>query len=294
MADEKPTIIVKRVKKVHGGHHGGSWKVAFADFVTAMMAFFMLMWLTSSTTPQQKAAISDYFEFPSAVPATGGGSTSVIDLGGSAPEMPRGEGDNSMEASQDSAPVTPDKEAAEKIAQEIEKEKLESLRQELSEAIAQSEALAQFKDQLLLDITSEGLRIQIVDKENRAMFASGSPVLQSYTRDILREIVGVIDQVPNKISISGHTDQTPYSDGNSYSNWELSADRANAARRELVDAGMAAEKIARVVGLSSSVLFDGQDPYNPINRRISIIVMNKATEQSLRHGESKAEDPANR
>jgi chemotaxis protein MotB len=149
--------------------------------------------------------------------------------------------------------------------------------------------LKPFKDQLLLDLTSEGLRIQIVDKENRPMFAIGSPVLQDYTKGILREVVKVINEVPNRISISGHTDKTPYSSKNGYSNWELSADRANAARRELVVGGLAEEKIGRVVGLSSSVLFDKENPFNPINRRISIIVMNKATEESLTHGEGKAE-----
>lgn len=300
MEAAKPLIIIKKVKKHGHGHHGGAWKVAFADFVTAMMAFFMLMWLMGSTTPEQKSGISDYFQNPSAVPGEGGASTSVIDMGGTAPEIPRGEGENPLEMNAEPVearegekqkPINIDDDSIEKLAAEKEKERFESLLDELKKAIDASQALKPFKDQLLLDITSEGLRVQIVDKENRAMFASGSPVLQDYTREILHEIVKIINEVPNKISLSGHTDQTPYTSRKGYSNWELSADRANAARRELVDGGMPEEKIGRVVGLASSVLFDKENPFNPINRRISLIVMNKATEDAVTHGESRS-DPA--
>jgi chemotaxis protein MotB len=284
MESVKQPIIIKKIKKHGHGHHGGAWKVAFADFVTAMMAFFMLMWLMGSTTPEQKAAISDFFDNPSAVQGPGGASTSIIDLGGSAPEMPRGKGDNPME-------MNMDVESLEKLAEAQEKERLESLMEELKEAMDKSQALKPFKDQLLLDITSEGLRIQIVDKENRPMFATGSSVLQNYTRDILRELVKMINEVPNKISLSGHTDETPFASKNGYTNWELSADRANAARRELVAAGMSEDKIGRVVGLSSSVLFDKSNPFNPINRRISLIVMNKQAEQAVSEGEGNQDPP---
>ena len=161
----------------------------------------------------------------------------------------------------------------------IEKQRLSELKGRLEAVIDAIPALAQFKNQLLIDITVDGLRIQIVDQQNRPMFASGSAVLQPYTRDILREIAKVVNDVPNRISISGHTDARPYAGGeHGYSNWELSADRANASRREMMAGGMDEKKIARVVGLSSSVLFDAQDPFNPINRRISIIVMNQHAE----------------
>ncbi len=276
----KQPIIIKKIKKHAHGHHGGAWKVAYADFVTAMMAFFMLLWLLSYATPGQRSAIQGYFENPSMTPGESGASTSIIDLEGSAPEAPKGMGNNPMELNAENI---------EKLAEEVEQKRLESLLKKLEEAVEKSQALQPFKDQLLLDITSEGLRIQIVDKENRPMFDLGSDVLKDYTREILHEIVKVINEVPNKISISGHTDQTPYSSHKGYSNWELSADRANAARRELVVGGMTEEKIGRVVGLSSSVLFDKENPFNPINRRISIIVMNKAAEAAVQEGEGKQE-----
>lgn len=298
MAATNQPIVIKRVKKHAHGHHGGAWKVAFADFVTAMMAFFMLMWLMGSTTPEQKAAISDFFEHPSAVPAQGGGSTSFIDLGGSAPEAPSGNGDgighlrDEAVATADDDKFTFDQETIDALAQEQEQARMESLRQALQQAIASAGALQPFKDQLLLDITSEGLRIQIVDQENRPMFAKGSAVLHPYTQDILREIAKVINQVPNKISLSGHTDKTPFVSDTGYSNWELSADRANAARRELVAAGMNEDRMGRVVGLSSSVPFDRANPFNPNNRRISIIVMNQQTAENMDQSEGQAGPPA--
>ncbi|KAB7775073.1 flagellar motor protein MotB [Xanthomonas sp. LMG 12459] len=285
MAETKSTVVIRRVKKVQGGgHHGGAWKVAYADFVTAMMAFFLVLWLVAATTKEQRAAIAEYFRNPSPLagksPAPspgmagpGGASTSMIKLGG-AGEMQRGNnkdpfGSKSLKG--DDSKTT---------QREKEKQRLETLMQELKEAIDKSQALEPFKDQLLLDLTPDGLRIQIVDKENRPMFDLGSAVLKPYTRGILHELSGFINQVPNHISITGHTDVTQYSGKNGYSNWELSADRANAARRELVAGGMGEDKVSRVVGLSSSVLFDKQVPNNPINRRISIVVMTKDAEDA--------------
>ena len=162
---------------------------------------------------------------------------------------------------------------------EAEHKKLETLMEELKEAVSKSQALEPFKDQLLLDITPEGIRIQIVDAQNRPMFDVGSARLRDYTQSILHELTPYLSSVPNRISITGHTDTRPYPGQGGYSNWELSADRANAARRALVGAGLPDEKIARVVGLSSSVLFDRTDPQSPINRRISIVIMTKQAEQ---------------
>ncbi len=281
--DAKSTIIVRRVKKVQGGgHHGGAWKVAYADFVTAMMAFFMVMWLVGALTTKQREAVSDYFKNPSPLVGTspapapgmngpGGASNSMIKLGGSM-ELPRAPGTEF--AQKPPGEMT----AEERRAQE--KQRLEALMQELQEAISKSQALEPFKDQLLLDITPEGLRIQIVDQQNRPMFDVGSAKLMPYTRQILRELSHFINQVPNHISISGHTDTSAYSTQIGYSNWELSADRANAARRALLEGGMAEEKVSRVVGLASSVLFDKDNPQNPINRRISIVVMTKEAEEA--------------
>ena len=161
----------------------------------------------------------------------------------------------------------------------MDAERLKGLKEKIEAAIESNPTLKQYKNQLLLDITSEGLRIQMVDEKNRPMFASAKADLQPYTREILREIGRAMNDVPNKISLSGHTDASPYSSGErGYSNWELSSDRANASRRELILGGMDESKVMRVVGLSSAVLFDKDDPFNPINRRISIIVMNKKAE----------------
>jgi len=289
MAENKPTVIVRRVKKAgHGAHHGGAWKVAYADFVTAMMAFFLVLWLMAATTKPERAAISEYFRNPSpltgqnSTPAPGmagpgGASTSMIKLGG-ATDVSRGNSNDPFQNQQAERPVPQQDE------REREKKQLEVLKQELEEAISKSQALEPFKDQLLLDLTPEGLRIQIVDKQNRPMFDMGSAALKDYTRDILRELSQFINHVPNRISITGHTDTTAYNAHHGYSNWELSADRANAARRALLDGGMADDKVTRVVGLSSSVLFDKTQPDNPINRRISIVVMTKAAEAAALAG----------
>ncbi|BBL72887.1 flagellar motor protein MotB [Methylogaea oryzae] len=279
---EGQPIVVKRVKKVVHGAHGGSWKVAFADFVTALMAFFMVMWLTSSTTPEQKAAISKYFNDPYGVGSNtaagegaGGASTNMIPASGQL-------GTASSVIQLEAAKENPDDTETpnETMAKAIEQQRLEELKSELQNEIRASQALAPFKDQLLIDITPEGLRIQIVDKENRPMFAMGSSTLESYTRAILRELAGTIAKVPNRISISGHTDSTPFLSNAGYSNWELSSDRANAARRELLSGGLPENKVARVVGVSSSIPYDKTNSLNPINRRINIIVMTKEAEEA--------------
>ena len=282
-----PPIVVRRVKKRgHGGHHGGAWKVAYADFVTAMMAFFLVMWLIGAGTREQRAAISEYFKNPSMTQGAatmappgqtgpGGASTSMIKLGG-AKDLSRSPGGKS----QGGATASVDPKEIEKEARRQERTRLEELMQQLQAAIQSSQALAPFKDQLLLDITPEGLRIQIVDKQNRPMFDLGSARLRPYTETILEELSGFINRVPNRISLSGHTDDAPYTSDHHYGNWELSADRANAARRALLDGGLAEDKIARVVGLAASVPFDRANPGDPINRRISIIVMNKQAEAS--------------
>ena len=288
-SEEVQPIIVKRVFAAHG-HHGGSWKVAFADFATAMMAFFMLMWLMGSTSAEQKGAISQYFKNPSAVQGTspvpsasaiqgpGGASTSMIQLGGGAElyQHPA----TGKESEDDTAKAHVSDEEAERQAAAAEAERLENLREKIQEAIDERESLKAFKDQILLDITPEGLRIQIIDKENRSMFDSGSAELKPYTLEIMTEIAAIVSTVPNRLSISGHTDIRPYTRPN-YSNWELSADRANAARRALISGGLPPEKIGRVVGLASSALLDKVVQDNPINRRISIIVMNARTEAAI-------------
>lgn len=273
---ENQTIIVKKIKKGGHGHHGGAWKVAFADFAVAMMAFFLLLWLIASTTKEERAGISEYFSPPTPGLSAGSGqSEDIIDMGGG---QKISQGDDSKDNAQQ--PRAPSKEEIQQ-AIEAEKKKLESLMEELKKAIEDSQALKPFKDQLLLDITPEGLRIQIVDKENRPMFDSGSAELKSYTKVILHELAKIINGVENRISLTGHTDAAQFVGRENYSNWELSADRANASRRELIVGGLTAQKIAKVVGLSSMVLFNKTEPRSPVNRRIAIIVMNKAAEAAL-------------
>jgi chemotaxis protein MotB len=290
--EEPRPIIVKKVKKGGHAHHSGSWKVAFADFATAMMAFFLLMWLMEATTEEQRGAISQYFNNPSDVQGAspvpspspiqgpGGASTSMIKLGGG------------MELHHDPAPPapisppTPGTQAATRPdddgAQEekLDNERLAALLEELKKGIDERESLAKYKDQILLDVTPEGVRIQIIDHERRSMFPLGSARLENFSSDIIKELAHIISSVPNRISISGHTDVKPYVAVN-YTNWELSADRANAARRALIAGGLPAQKIGRVVGLASSVLLDASAPESPVNRRISIVVMNKRTEQAI-------------
>ena len=303
--DSQPVrpIIIRRKKIIAGGHHGGAWKVAYADFVTAMMAFFLVMWLVATADPEKRAAIFEYFKNPSMQEGSspkpapgqsgpGGASSSAINLGG-AMEAPRAGPDvkpmigqvlEDLEVAQRAE--TPEEARARKVAELREKAQLDALHDQLRDAIEKSEALKPFKDQLLLDITPEGLRIQVIDTQNRPMFDLGSTLLKDYTTRILRELGPYLHSVPNRISISGHTDNTPYGDGrpNSYSNWELSADRGNAARRALLSGGLGEDKIVRVVGVSSAILFDKKDPRNPINRRISIIVMTKKSELAAMQG----------
>ncbi len=286
--DSQRPIIIKRVKKGGGGHHGGAWKIAYADFVTAMMAFFLLMWLLGSTTKGNLKGIAEYFQTPLRVALYGGqgagDSSSIITGGGQ--DLTRAAGQVKYGDTETHKKKINLKDAKAAVEQQ-EEEKLKALKSTLEKAIDSNPELKKFKDQLLIDITAEGLRIQIVDAKNRPMFDLGSTVLQPYTKAILDEIGKTLNGVPNRISLSGHTDATPYSGGDkSYSNWELSADRANASRRELIKGGMDANKMLRVVGLASAVPIDKDNPYNPINRRISIIVMNKKTEDAITSNES--------
>jgi chemotaxis protein MotB len=296
--NQRPIIIVKRYKKGGAAHHGGAWKVAYADFVTAMMAFFLVMWLVTAVSKEQRAAIFDYFKNPSMQPGKsakpapgqmgpGGASTSPIDLGGgldaprTAQSLKPGVGMPTPQAPaalSDEQKIAAEAAALEQAQTELEKKRMESLMEDLKEAISKSQALEPFKDQLLLDITPEGLRIQIVDAQNRPMFDIGSSKLKPYTVDILREITPYLRSVPNRISLTGHTDTTPYRGITGLTNWDLSADRANAARRVIEGAGLETERVSRVVGLSSSVLFDRENPRNPVNRRISIVVLTKEAE----------------
>jgi chemotaxis protein MotB len=284
MSDESQRpIIVKRVKKHAAGHHGGAWKIAYADFVTAMMAFFLLMWLLGSTTSGDLKGIAEFFQTPLKVALAGGSgsgdSSSIIKGGGQ--DLTRTEGQMKKGEIREEK-KTINLKAAEAELMRKESLMLKELKGRIEHAIENNAALKPFRNQILLDITTEGLRVQIADENNRPMFASGSAQLQPYSRDILREIGHALNDIPNRIGISGHTDTQPFAGGSrGYSNWELSSDRANAARRELGVGGLDETRVLRVVGLSSAVLLDPENPLNPVNRRISIVVMNKKTEAAV-------------
>ena len=296
MADDVRPIVIKRIKKVAGGHHGGAWKIAYADFVTAMMAFFLLMWLLGSTAKGDLRGIADYFTNPLKVAMQGGSgsgdSSSVLKGGGK--DLTRSTGqvkDGDLESKTKTLSLKEtNSEFQRKEFEKREKASLDELKKNIEKLIDSNPALQQFKKQLLLDLTSEGLRIQIVDEQNRPMFDTSSSDLKPYTKVILREIGKVLNSFPSKLSLSGHTDAALFGGSDKgYSNWELSSNRANASRREMIAGGMDEHKVLRVVGLASTVLFDKNDPLNSINRRISIVVLNKRTEESMLREDDKDE-----
>jgi chemotaxis protein MotB len=296
--DLRPTIVVKRIKKVAGGHHGGAWKIAYADFVTAMMAFFLLMWLLGSVDGGTLNGISEYFKTPMKVALQGGsksGDSKVVIQGGglditskdgqtARSDAPPGENEKQNEEKKFESLTESQKKAAIKLQKADEQAKLKVMREKLQNQINNSPRLKKYNAQLKIDITDEGLRVLITDEANRPMFGTASAEMQPYAQEIIKAMAPTFNEMPNTISISGHTDATPYSSGNgSYSNWELSADRANAARRVLIAGGLRQDHLIRVTGLADAVLLDSTNPLNPINRRISIILMNKAAEQAIRN-----------
>jgi len=284
MADQQP-IIIKKIKKGGHAHHGGAWKLAYADFVTAMMAFFLLMWLLGTTTEPERKGIAEYFQDPFKASredrgADVGDRTSIVQAGGAdITSQDQGQVDKGSTPEE----KEPTAEEIEQKAEALEKEKLENLKQKIQEKINTTAELNEFKDQIRLEITSEGLRILIVDAQNRPMYKLASAETEPQIKLILRALAPVINELPNKVSLNGHTDARPFpANQKKYTNWELSSDRANAARFELTQGGLAEEKILRVIGLSSSVPYSAAtEPLDPINRRISIIVMNKKTEQEI-------------
>lgn len=255
MANE-PVIIKKIIKNKGHGHHGGAWKLAYADFVTAMMAFFLLMWLLGSTNEETRRGISEYFQDPY--------KASLIDKG-------------LIPTLDEIAPTEIDRQA-----EKNDQLQLEMLKEKIQDMIDENSKLSEVKDQIKLETTPEGLRVQIIDNQNMPMFKLASSETEPQIRLILRALAPVINKLPNKITINGHTDARPFpANRKGYSNWELSSDRANAARYELNQGGLAEEKVLRVTGLSDSIPYNPANPDDPMNRRISIIVMNKKTEQHI-------------
>ena len=293
--DTQQPIVVKRIVK-GGGHHGGAWKLAYADFMTAMMAFFLLMWLLGSTAQGDLEGIAEYFQNPLKISMDGGDGTgdssSVIKGGGadltrSVGQVKRGDVEGrkaiNLQAAAGRYAEEADDPAARRLEQQRERARLVDLKGRIEAVIEANPALRPFKNQILMDITTEGLRIQLVDERNRPMFDSASAELKPYTRELLRAIGRALNDVGNRVSLSGHTDAAQYAGGDrGFSNWELSSNRANASRRELVAGGLEMARVVRVVGLADTIPLNHNDVFDPVNRRISIIVLNKRTEEALR------------
>ncbi len=295
-------IIVKKVKKSGHAAHGGAWKIAYADFVTAMMAFFLLMWLLGSTSKGDLKGLSDYFSSPlkvAMVGGTGAGASPTVLPGGGA-DLTQTTGQQHQGESADPLRKKRAVQEARAAAAREDARRLAALSAKISAAISNNPKLRQYSNQIRLETTPDGLQIQIVDDQGRPMFTSGSAIVQPYMREILREIGAALNGVENRISLDGHTDQAPFAGGlQGYSNWELSADRANASRRELVASGMPEDKLLRVTGLASSTLLDTANPTAPVNRRISILVLTREAEERLLGinrdavlGEPEAQTPA--
>ncbi|TSE34807.1 flagellar motor protein MotB [Tepidimonas charontis] len=276
-------IIIKRVKKGGHGAHGGAWKIAYADFVTAMMAFFLLMWLLGSTTEGDRKGIAEYFNQPLKVMLFGGpgsgGATSILQGGGDDLTKSVGEvasGDIEEKVRELGAQLA----RAEMIRQD--RQRIATLREKLDGILKANPQLADLQNQIRMEMVQDGLYIQIVDEQNRPMFDAGSALVRPHMRDILRAIAQVLTEVDNRVELAGHTDATPYGTGErAYSNWELSADRANATRRELVAAGLPEGKLARVVGMADKRLLFPDNPTDPRNRRISILVLTREAEERM-------------
>ncbi|MDB6062669.1 MAG: chemotaxis protein MotB [Verrucomicrobiaceae bacterium] len=296
MKNTMQPIIIK--KKKAGGHapHGGAWKVAFADFATAMMAFFMVMWLMAAASDPQKKAIAGYFnDAGGGLVGPGGANTGVIqfDHPQTSPEAMRPPpimnsergGENQQSAGEGVTHPSPVQLTDDQMREQFEKQETENLaklKQELENELAKStSALRELRDQIIIDYTGLGLRIQIVDKEQRPMFDIGSARMKNYSLDVLEALGPLLNSVENRISVTGHTDAVSYGSGASYSNWELSADRANAARRALVNGGYPEDKIVTVQGMGSAAPFKVEAPNDPINRRIAILVLKKSVEEAL-------------
>lgn len=299
--DEQPIIVVKKIVK-GGGHHGGAWKVAYADFVTAMMAFFLLLWLLNVSTDEARNVISSYFDpsHPKVSESTSGAGgvmgglsaspdgamvTNVQPISAPRPQVARQNGVKNVEKLEQAAKnKNMDLKQLEKEFREKEKERFADAKKQLEEMVASNPKLAELAKNLVIDITPEGLRIQIVDQDGRPMFPSGSAVMFPYTKELLGLVAKVAEPMPNDISIRGHTDRHPFGPGATYTNWELSADRANASRRVLQEDGIPISRISNVMGKASTVPFNEKDPYAPQNRRISIILLNETMDNAFDRG----------
>jgi chemotaxis protein MotB len=305
-AKEGKAPIIKKIKKGHGhGHHGGAWKVAYADFVTAMMAFFLLMWLLNATSQEQRLGIANYFNPVTVTTVNISGSGGVLGGTTAGPDGALEKNSTTMSVSPSMTPpqdtadgpdadyptsareVAEDKKLDELIAKK-EEEEFKRVEESLREKVNADVELSKLSENLLIERTPEGLRIQIIDQDKIEMFAVGSAQMFDYTQKILTKVAEVVRQLPNKIAISGHTDGRQYSPGATYTNWELSSDRANAARRALVQANIPESRIARVVGRADREHLIPNDPMDAKNRRLSIVIL---TETKAKNFEAMQQNP---
>ncbi|MFI0473507.1 flagellar motor protein MotB [Halomonas sp. HMF6819] len=271
-ADKRP-IVIRRKKVVHA-HHGGAWKIALADFMTALMALFLVLWILSVASDEQRQGVAEYFSAPLATAITGGdrsGSTNVIPGGGPDPTHTDGERAR-IDTLQRTRPSSQERRFFEELQARIER------------AIEQDPELRQLRSQMRFDLTREGLRIQLLDTDQRPMFELGSDQVASYMRSLLRTMAPLLNELPNELSISGHTDSVPYAGGyRGYSNWELSNDRANASRRELVAGGLDPDQLLRVSGFADRVLLPETESVDPRNRRIELVVLLPEIAEAIRN-----------
>lgn len=269
-ATHTTVVVRKKGGNSHGGHHGGSWKIAYADFMTAMMAFFLVMWLLSSSTPETREQIAEYFKMPLSVALSHGNKSSLSD------SVIPGGGADVIKQDGEVFKQTPAK------STKRSDEKLQRLREKLHSLIKQDPRLSNFQSNLQLRLTDSGLLIQITDSNDRPMFRLGNREPEPYMRAILQALAPALNELPNRITLSGHTDSLPYAGGDAaYSNWELSADRANASRRALISGGLSAEKFLRVIGMADGVSVDSTRQDDPLNRRITILVHSKEKETEI-------------
>ncbi|MGS7189499.1 flagellar motor protein MotB [Enterobacter cloacae subsp. dissolvens] len=279
MKNATPVIISRKRKKKKHAHHGGTWKIAYADFMTAMMAFFLVMWLLSQSTEMERELIADYFRMPLKPSMANGNKTSLSD------SVIPGGGDDIIKQEGEVFKA--------KIGNLDQHKRVESLKQakeKLQRMIETDPRLNNFKSNILLNLTNDGLLIQITDSQDRPMFRVGSELPESYMNGILQALVPLLQELSNALSLTGHTDSLPYAGGEGgYSNWELSAGRANAARRVLVRSGLNDERFLRVIGTSSRMPLENTSPESAVNRRISILVLSRSKEQEIRLEDTQAQ-----
>jgi chemotaxis protein MotB len=272
---DKP-IIIRRIKKIKkGGHHGGSWKIAYADFVTAMMAFFLLMWLLGLMNKYQLEGVAEYFKKPLKEAFTHESNQRGMGKNKDKEKFTEKYTEKEKEKAFVKADNPNDKMTDKQMSGQtaVPFKSIQEIKRDLETKLEKDPEMRQYKNQLNFQVTADGLKIELKDLENKPMFTKGRTDFEAYAKNIISWLSQQVNQYPNRVVIIGHTDALPYAETMHYSNWELSADRANATRRALIQAGLQKDKIIRVIGVSDTELLDKQHGINPSNRRIEIIIM---------------------